>query len=489
VAATGEKAGQPGGPGQTVAKDGDPTPGTTEKGGGGSPSTTTKDGDGTWGATGSGPTGSGPGTKEKPAPAPGQTVAKDPVTPVTPAPKPGDRNAGGGHTFSKGTTQADLDEANRPPTDDELKAAKPGDGPDDYATREKKLRLGMGMITINNESAPPIVARTDLPKTRVKLKPFVPTTQEDKDRLNYINQKLNDAITKAKSATDLETKEKNLKLAKFWLYVRDHYGTLSKDFKNMLDDLQKTEGTYMYPEHEMLLQKYADEGAEAVNQYLRDSAEMEFYKGVAGIVNMGSGLGIASTFAAIEAELAEISNQAQAGKSSASSRAASTEESNAPPNAAEDDSNLPDFEKAPVDEEGGWGTRMPWEYEDESPPILTDPETGEAVPATIDPKTGDIVPVNPGPGAPANAPVPATVSADTPTQVGPQFDPSKTQPDLLPGDSMPARGTIRTGRGNFSSIPVDPTGKDGTRLPYSQGRFDPTDVPIDPQTGLPIPEK
>ena len=472
VAATGEKAG---GPGQTVAKDGGNTPGTTENTGGGSPTTTTKDGDGAWGVTGTGPTGSGPGTKEKPAPGPGRTIAKDPVTPVTPVtppPKPGDRNAGGGHTFSKGTTQADLDEANRPPTDDELKAAKPGDGPDDYATREKKLRLGMGMITINKESAPPIVARTDLPRTIVKPKPFVPTTQEDKDRLNYINTKLNDAITKAKSATDLATKAKNLKLARFWLYVRDHYGTLSKDFKNMLDDLQKTEGTYMYPEHEMLLQKYADEGAESVNQYLRDSAEMEFYKGVGAIVDMGGNLGLGATFSAIESELAALSNEAQTGRSGSSSRAtteeepaprATTEEEPTPSQHVEDDSNLPDFEKAPVDEEGGWGTRQNWNFEDDSPPVLTDPKTGEAIPATVDPQTGALKPVGGEQSGPATTWGNRSVSPDTPTQALP--DPNKTAPDLIGGDYSPAKGMQKTAYEDFSKVPVDPNEAPGTKLP------------------------
>jgi hypothetical protein len=466
VAATGDKAG---GPGQTVTRDGGNTPGTTEKTGGGTPPTTSKDGDGTWGATGTGPTG---GTQGKPAPGPGQTIAKDPVTPVTPPPKPGDRNASGGQTFSKGTTQADLDEANRPPTDDELKAAKPGDGPDEYATREKKLRLGMGMITINNESAPPIVARTDLPRTIVKPKPFIPTTQEDKDRLNYINTKLNDAITKAKSATDLATKAKNLKLARFWLYVRDHYGTLSKDFKNMLDDLQKTEGTYMYPEHEMLLQKYADEGAESVNQYLRDSAEMEFYKGVGAIVDMGGNLGLGATFSAIESELAALSNEAQTGRSGSSSRAtteeepaprATTEEEPTPAQHVEDDSNLPDFEKAPVDEEGGWGTRQNWNFEDDSPSVLTDPKTGEAIPATVDPQTGALKPVGGEQSGPATTWGNRSVSPDTPTQALP--DPNKTAPDLIGGDYSPAKGMQKTAYEDFSKVPVDPNEAPGTKLP------------------------
>jgi hypothetical protein len=37
-------------------------------------------------------------------------------------------------------------------------------------------------------------------------------------------------------------------------------------------------------------------------------------------------------------------------------------------------------------------------------------------------------------------------------------------------------------------VPVDPEGKPGTRLPYSDYLNDPLDPPIDPVTGKPIPE-
>jgi hypothetical protein len=168
---------------------------------------------------------------------------------------------------------------------------------------------------------------------------------------------------------------------------------------------------------------------------------------------------------------------------------------------------LPDFEKAPVDEEGGWGTRQNWDFEDDSPPVLTDPETGEAIPATVDPETGALKPVGGDRGAPATTWGDRTVSSDTPTGDVPQIDPNKTQPDLLgvgkAQDTMPAKGTVKTGYGNFNSIPVDPNETPGTRLPgpnlanprgnqqmskdfikfHDNIQENPSDPGINPQTG------
>ena len=66
---------------------------------------------------------------------------------------PGDLNAGGGHTFSKGTTKEDLDRANKPLTDPEKAAAKvSSDGADDYADRERATRDGIGGIGAQRDS-------------------------------------------------------------------------------------------------------------------------------------------------------------------------------------------------------------------------------------------------------------------------------------------------------------------------------------------------
>jgi hypothetical protein len=74
--------------------------------------------------------------------------------------QPGDRNEGGGRTFTREGTLGGLGAANRPPTQEELAGVRKGigTGSDDYATRERKTRQRMADLQLSKQTADPIVA-------------------------------------------------------------------------------------------------------------------------------------------------------------------------------------------------------------------------------------------------------------------------------------------------------------------------------------------
>jgi hypothetical protein len=469
----------------------------------------------------------GPKTQEAPKrQQPGNWAAVAAMRP--PQPKPGDSNEGGGRTFSRDINPADLANANRPVTEAELKAARTGNGRDAYAERELKTRERLANLRIAEESAPPISVDLDKPYEPTKINP--PTlTKEDIDRLQFIDKKSADAEG-----------AQNEELAKMWRDLAKRYRTFGRPGKGLtehIDQLQHMESLLeeakrngagpdlvdamaagigqttakvpglkqifqamgfsdrpldsygdiaklerMLAEHEYLIYLYSTQGSHAVKKYLEDSAAMIYYGAVPGMVAGGALAGTQATEGAIMNGMPSVPT--------AKSK---------PARQVEEESFLPDaLEKTPEDPEGNWDTHMPLGFEDDSEPILTDPKTGEAIPAVKDPKTGALQAKNP---TPAQAPSGQAAKPASPETSNPA-DPNATlkfPSKVLKYDRVPAKGTQKTGYGDFDSIPTDPNGRPGTRLPdpyegYGTDRpmtfpDDPTDPPVDPQSGQPFPEK
>ncbi|MBV8206538.1 MAG: hypothetical protein JO041_07085 [Acidobacteria bacterium] len=453
------------------------TPGSqTTDGGGGTTPTQTKDG-GSWGASaqmggstqdkqaGQGPSDAGGGgvpptqSRDKDGGAWGASID----TGKAPEHKPGDLNEGGGHTFSRGTTKADLEQANKPPTAEELAAAKPGGGgSDDYATREKKIREQMANRRIAEEAPPPIRVRTGRTQQRVPWNGKYDPTGEGK----WIKGVREDKVNLEK---ENDSSKKDYLMRRNWQIeiYEDAYAHARRDLG--MDNL--TAHAYA----QIKLQDWLDKSLEDFEQtFATHFAQL----GQALAADPFHGLN-----SAIE-ELGQLGEEAAAGMR----RAGSVTEGAAGRAAEEEESVTPDWFDKEMEEH-------PENFEaDESEPILTHPETGEPVPAEVDPATGALRPKDPaamGTGTQAK-PGGRIADPEAPTMGDPKLDPNKTQPDLLPGDKMPAKGMQKTGYDNFNKIPVDPNEAPGTRLPYSKGRQalnDPLDPAIDPATGKPVLER
>jgi hypothetical protein len=248
---------------------------------------------------------------------------------AAPAPQAGDRNEGGGHTFSRGTTHDDLVHANRPVTAAETAAATPStSATDEYAEREMRLRNGMRDLQAARESVEtvaPFPVSVFAPLPEPPAAPPKPLTQADLERLAFIDGQIAAGVS-----TDI------------WTGIRKDYALLSSGMIEMIDQLRQLEsllaqarrdgagptlvdaivsalgqanaqlpyvrrlgetflglsdrpldsyGTIAWleravAEQQYLITLYRTRGADAVNRYLHDQAEMQYY-GMAPVMVAG----------------------------------------------------------------------------------------------------------------------------------------------------------------------------------------------------------
>ncbi len=407
-------------------------------------------------------------------------------------PQPGDRNEGGGRTFDRGATPRNLAEANRPVTQDETMIAQMGVGSnEEYATRERKLQQGMANLEIAKESSGPIAVdmnaiwtgRQPVPQTVEKV-----LNAQDQKRMNFIDRQII-----AARARGFKTSEKA------WTEIKKNFGMLNRDFLKDLDDLIDTDNQLAaartreansirwnsFSESGVLESHWADDyrnillyhtqGATAVNDAVREDALMAEIGIVGQAAEMAASVGLG--------EAANLVPRSQAAapetpRSSARSSAPQSEpvpaqpESEPAPAQPESETesaprsmNERPMSEIPVDPEGKPGTRLPYsDYLNDplDPPV--DPVTGKPISEGSD--VGAPQPPSSQPSLPAPGVHPKGITKDVP---------APAQPSL---NDRP-----------FRDIPVDPNGAPGTRLPYSDYLDDPLDPAIDPQSGLPIPEK
>jgi hypothetical protein len=245
------------------------------------------------------------------------------------APQAGDRNEGGGHTFSRGTTHDDLVHANRPVTAAETAAATPStSATDEYVEREMRLRNGMRDLQAARESVEtvaPFPVSVFAPLPEPPAAPPKPLTQADLERLAFIDGQIAAGVS-----TDI------------WTGIRKDYALLSSGMIEMIDQLRQLEsllaqarrdgagptlvdaivsalgqanaqlpyvrrlgetflglsdrpldsyGTIAWleravAEQQYLITLYRTRGADAVNRYLHDQAEMQYY-GMAPVMVAG----------------------------------------------------------------------------------------------------------------------------------------------------------------------------------------------------------
>ena len=306
-----------------------------------------------------------------------QPLGEDPP-PAKPVTAPtGDQKVGTGHTFSRGTTQADLDKANQPVAPGSLPVtgtSTDGDGPDEVGDRWKKTNQGMKE---NQEgdgqwhvSAPPtsvFAPDDDAPK-----KAAAPLTPEEIARGQFIDQQIaqakrdedalrgqlqkadpnSEAAAALKKAADAAAER-----AKIWQEIKRDQSMLSKGLKDAIDTLQQTEDLLaqairdgegpdlvdaivaklgqstakipglkqlgqafmglsdrpleeygriawlqrMMGEAEHVIELYRSPGgARAVQKYMDDEAESEFYGAIPGMMAGGAAGGAGATSGALE---------------------------------------------------------------------------------------------------------------------------------------------------------------------------------------------